>query len=75
MAMLSLVHLISSTAVVMYNYFHFSACHRNTDALFQRWVSVLTGGEGNLLTGFIWVSRSMTVAWGSKSDLILPILY
>lgn len=63
------------TAMVTYNYLPFSACRRNTDALFQRWVSVLPGREGNLLTGFIWVAKSMTIAWGSKSDLILPILY
>lgn len=44
MAMLPLVPLISGAAAVTYNYFLFSACHRNTDALLQRWNSVITTG-------------------------------
>lgn len=70
MAMLLLLSLISGATAVAYNYFPFSACHRNTAVLLQRWDSVITGGGRRISSHRLYLGcQKYGTVVGSKTDL------
>lgn len=65
-----LVPLIPGATAVTYNYFPSFACHSNTGAFWQRWISIITGWGRKLSSHRLSLAcQKYGTAVGSKTDI------